>query len=240
MLGKQFLSGGMMMKRKRVCFSELCYVLGLVILALGTALMERANFGMSMVVAPAYLLHLKISQFWPVFSFGMAEYVFQAFLLILLSLVMGRFKKGYLFSFVTAVLYGLILDAVIAAVALIPRFGLADRALSYALGMLLCSLGVAFLFHTYIAPEAYELFVKEVAIRHNWPIERVKTVYDCVSCGIGVILSFAFFGFGHFEGVKLGTIFCALINGTLIGWISRWLEKRLDFRDGLKKGTVGQ
>lgn len=228
------------MNRKRVCFSELAYALGLVILALGTALMERANFGMSMVVVPAYLLHLKISQFWPVFSFGMAEYVFQAFLLILLSLVMGRFKKGYLFSFVTAVLYGLILDAVIAAVALIPRFGLADRALSYALGMLLCSLGVAFLFHTYIAPEAYELFVKEVAIRHNWPIERVKTVYDCVSCGIGVILSFAFFGLGHFEGVKLGTIFCALINGTLIGWISRWLEERLDFRDGLKKGTVGQ
>ena len=100
------------MNRKRVCFTELAYALGLVILDLGTALMERANFGMSMVVAPAYLLHLKISQFWPVFSFGMAEYVFQAFLLILLSLVMGRFKKGYLFSFVTAVLYGLILDAV--------------------------------------------------------------------------------------------------------------------------------
>lgn len=220
------------MKRKRVCFSEAAYVLGLVILALGTALMERADFGMSMVVAPAYLLHLKISRVWTPFSFGMAEYAFQAFLLILLSLVMGRFKKGYLFSFVTAVIYGLTLDAVMSAVALIPRFGLADRVLSYVLGLLLCSLGVAFLFHTYIAPEAYELFVKEVAARHGWPIPRVKTVYDCVSCGIGVLLSFAFFGFGHFEGVKLGTILCALINGTLIGFISRWLEKRLDFRDG--------
>lgn len=221
------------MNRKRVCFSELAYVLGMIILALGTALMERADFGMSMVVAPAYLLHLKISRVWPFFSFGMAEYVFQAFLIILLSLVMGRFKKGYLFSFVTAVLYGLTLDAVMAAVALIPGFGLADRILSYALGLFFCSLGVAFLFHTYIAPEAYELFVKELAARHGWPIPRVKTIYDCVSCGIGVILSFAFFGFGHFAGVKLGTIFCALINGTLIGFISRWLEKRLDFLDGL-------
>ncbi len=227
------------MKRKRVCFSEAAYVLGLVILALGTALMERADFGMSMVVAPAYLLHLKISRVWTPFSFGMAEYAFQAFLLILLSLVMGRFKKGYLFSFVTAVIYGLTLDAVMSAVALIPRFGLADRVLSYVLGLLLCSLGVAFLFHTYIAPEAYELFVKEVAARHGWPIPRVKTVYDCVSCGIGVLLSFAFFGFGHFEGVKLGTILCALINGTLIGWISRWLEDRLDFRDGLRRKGAG-
>lgn len=227
------------MKRKRVCFSEAAYVLGLVILALGTALMERADFGMSMVVAPAYLLHLKISRVWTPFSFGMAEYAFQAFLLILLSLVMGRFKKGYLFSFVTAVIYGLTLDAVMSAVALIPRFGLADRVLSYVLGLLLCSLGVALLFRTYIAPEAYELFVKEVAARHGWPIPRVKTVYDCVSCGIGVLLSFAFFGFGHFEGVKLGTILCALINGTLIGWISRWLEDRLDFRDGLRRKGAG-
>ena len=227
------------MKRKWVCFSEAAYVLGLVILALGTALMERADFGMSMVVAPAYLLHLKISRVWPPFSFGMAEYAFQAFLLILLSLVMGRFKKGYPFSFVTAVIYGLTLDAVMSAVALIPRFGLADRVLSYVLGLLLCSLGVAFLFHTYIAPEVYELFVKEVAAWHGWPIPRVKTVYDCVSCGLGVLLSFAFFGFGHFEGVKLGTILCALINGTLIGWISRWLEDRLDFRDGLRRKGAG-
>ena len=221
------------MKRKKECSSELAYVLGLVILALGTALMERADFGMSMVVAPAYLLHRKLSQVWPFFSFGMAEYVFQAFLLILLCLVMGHFKKGYLFSFVTAVVYGLTLDAVMAAVALIPGFGLASRILFYLLGMVLCSLGVAFLFHTYIAPEAYELFVKELSARHHWPIDRVKTVYDCVSCLIGVALSFAFFGFGHFEGVKLGTIFCALINGTVIGIISRWLEKRLAFGDGL-------
>ena len=47
------------MKTKQNCPTELAYVLGLVILAFGTALMERANFGMSMVVAPAYLLHLK-------------------------------------------------------------------------------------------------------------------------------------------------------------------------------------
>ena len=62
------------MKTKKVFFSEIAYVLGIIILALGTALMERADFGLSMVVAPAYLLHLKISQYITVFSFGMSEY----------------------------------------------------------------------------------------------------------------------------------------------------------------------
>jgi uncharacterized membrane protein YczE len=59
----------------------------------------------------------------------------------------------------------------------------------------------------------------------------VKTVYDCSSCLVGVILSFAFFGFGHFEGVKLGTIFCALVNGWLIGRISALFESLFVFKD---------
>ena len=48
-------------------------ILRIVILALGTALMEHADFGVSMVVAPAYLVHLKLRQTITFFSFGMAE-----------------------------------------------------------------------------------------------------------------------------------------------------------------------
>ena len=70
------------MQGKKVFFAEWAYVFGILALALGTALMEHANFGMSMVVAPAYLLHLKISQFFPAYTFGMSEYVLQAVLLI--------------------------------------------------------------------------------------------------------------------------------------------------------------
>ena len=38
----------------------------------------------------------------------------------------------------------------------------------------------------------------------------------------------------HFEGVKLGTVVCALLNGTIIGTFTKMLEKRYEFRDGLK------
>jgi len=221
------------MKTKKVLWTELAYALGIVILAIGTALMERADFGMSMVVAPAYLLHLKISQVFAAYTFGMSEYLFQAFLLVVISLVMRRFQRSYLFSFVTAVIYGFALDGAIWLVGLIGWEGMAMRLTFYVLGMLLCSLGVAFFFHTYIPPEAYELFVKEIAGRYNLRIDRVKTVYDCISCIAGILLSFAFFGFGHFEGVKLGTVVCALVNGWLIGRISAAMEKRFDFRDAL-------
>lgn len=214
-------------------YAEAAYILGLAILALGTALMEAADFGMSMVVAPAYLLHLVISPTMPFFSFGMAEYVLQGVILLLLACVMRGFKRAYLFSFAIAVLYGFLLDGALALMALAPAPGIAARAVFYVLGLVLCSLGVALLFHTYIAPEAYELFVKEIAAKWKQPIPRVKTAYDCVSCVIAVAMSFAFFGLWHFEGVKLGTILCALVNGTLIGAISRMLEAKLAFADGL-------
>jgi len=219
------------MKKKPVLYSEAAYALGLVILALGTALMEKANFGMSMVVAPAYLLHLKISQHLPFFSFGMAEYMLQGVILVLLAIGMRRFKRAYLFSFATAVLYGFALDAMIALVSPLGASAPALRALWYVLGMAVCSLGVALLFYTYISPEAYELFVKEIAGKTGKPIPRVKTIYDCISCLIAVGMSFAFFGFGRFEGVKLGTILCALVNGTIIGAISAWIDRAFERRD---------
>ena len=222
------------MKTKKVFFSEIAYVLGIIILALGTALMERADFGLSMVVAPAYLLHLKISQYIPVFSFGMAEYSFQAVLLIILSLFLRKFKPYYLFSFVTAVIYGLTLDAAMLLVGVLPLAGLAGKLIFYFVGMLFCSIGVSLLFHTYIPPEAYELFVKEVSAKSKVDINIIKTVYDCLSCLVGVVLSFAFFGLWHFEGVKLGTVICALVNGFLIGKCSKILESVFDFQDALK------
>ena len=46
---------------KKTFYTELAYALGLVFIALGAALMEKANFGVSMIVAPAYLIYLKMS-----------------------------------------------------------------------------------------------------------------------------------------------------------------------------------
>ncbi|MBR3796621.1 MAG: hypothetical protein IKK34_11460 [Clostridia bacterium] len=221
------------MKKKPVLHSEAAYLLGIAILALGTALMEKADFGMSMVVAPAYLLHLRLVEALPFFSFGMAEYMLQGVILVLLALAMRRFRRVYLLSFGTAVLYGFTLDAMLALAAPLGADSFALRVLWYVLGMVVCSLGVALFFKTYISPEAYELFVKEIAGRTGQPIAKVKTIYDCVSCLLSVIMSFAFFGFGHFEGVKLGTVICALVNGAIIGAISAWLDRTFDLRDAL-------
>ena len=221
------------MKTRKTFSTELAYLIGIIVLAFGSAFMEKADFGMSMVVAPAYLLHLKISEYLPFYTFGMSEYVLQIFVLIALVLIMRKFKKGYLFSFITAVFYGFVLDGSMILLSYLPLMGLPGRFLYYFIGIFCCAVGISLLFHTYISPEAYDLFVKELAAKTGKDINKIKTVYDICSCTVGLIMSFLFYGFGNFVGVKAGTIFCALVNGWLISLCSRFFESRFTFEDKL-------
>ena len=223
--------------KKKTFSTELSYLLGIIFLALGTAGMELSDFGVSMVVAPAYLAHLKLSQTLPFFSFGMAEYMLQGVLLIIMALILRRFKFSYLFSFITAVFYGFTLDACMALLALLPAHMMLVRILGYAVGMLLCSIGVSLMFHTYIPGEAYEVFVMELARKFRVNVHVFKTGYDICMCLLSVALSFLFFGFGHFEGIKWGTVLCALINGWLIGCCSKFFTTHFDFIDKLPLRT---
>ena len=220
-------------KEKRVFYAEMAYILGLAAIALGTAFMAKADFGVSMIVAPAYLVHLKISQTWSFVTFGVAEYMLQFLLLVLLTVVVRRFRISYLFSVVTALLYGLELDVFVVMLSEIDARGMITRLVFYVVGLLTCTAGVSLMFHTYISPESYELFVKEVADRFDFSLTKVKTIYDCASCLVAILLSFAFFGFGSFKGINVGTVASALVNGWLIGRFTVLFERYWTFRDGL-------
>ena len=220
------------MEKKKMS-AELAYALGLLLIAASAALMERADFGMSMVVAPAYLLYRWLGPTWSFFTFGMAEYCLQAVLLVLMVLIVRRFRVSWLFSFVTAVIYGFMLDGFMLLAAMLPADELWQRLIYYVVGLLGCAAGVSAMFHTYISPEVYELFVKEVADCFHADIHKCKTVYDCVSCLVAVAMSFLIFGPWHFEGVKWGTVLCALVNGWIIGRFSAFYEKHWTFYDAL-------
>lgn len=219
--------------KKRTFYTEIAYIAGIMALALGTAFMEKADFGVSMVVAPAYLLYLKLSQFFDFMTFGIAEYTLQACLLICMIVILREFKVSYLFSFLTAVIYGLMLDCSMTIIAGLETLTFPWRIFFYLSGQLLGAAGVSFIFHTYIAPEVYELFVKKVSAKMNKDINHFKIVYDCISCLTAILMSFLFFGLFRFEGVKAGTVISAFVNGRLIALFSRHLEQHLSFTDRL-------
>ena len=227
---------------KKKFSTEFAYVCGIVLIAMGVVFMEKADFGVSMIVAPAYLLYLWLSQFWGFFTFGMAEYTVQAILLVVMMLVIRRFRVPYLFSFVTAVIYGFVLDGFMMLGVFLPDGIFWLRVVYYLIGLGLTGSGVAFMFHTYIPPEVYELFVKEVSARFDLDINKFKTAYDCASCLVGIAMSFLFFGLWNFVGVNVGTVVCALVNGFVISRFSALYEKHWEFCDrfGWRRFFEGQ
>ena len=200
------------------------YLLATPTIAFGTALMEAADFGMSMVTAPAYLLYLKLSETMPFLTFGTVSYLYEALLLVIMALLVRKFRVWYLLGFLTAVYFGVALDGWVWLVGLVPCETAAMRLVFYVAGMVICALGVSLVFHTVLPPEIYEMFVKEISQAYQLDINRCKLCYDCISLLLAVAMSFAFFGFGVFRGVKLGTLVCALVNGPIIGLWSRLLE----------------
>lgn len=215
--------------KKRVFYTELSYFIGIAIVALGTALTAWGDFGISMVVAPAFILHLKMSQLIPWFTFGVAEYVLQAVILLLMICLLKRVKITYLLSFLTAIFYGLVLDGGAALLALLPAPGVGARLIAYICGDLAVCAGVALVFHTYIPPEAYEMFVMELSRKLHIKLHTFKTIYDCASLVVAVAMSFLLLG--SLQGVGVGTVICALLNGTLINLFSKLFERFWKFED---------
>ena len=149
------------MSRKIKISSEVTYFAAIVLLSLAVATLSTADFGISMIVAPAYLLSLKAG----FLSFGQAEYVVQAIVFILLCIVLKRFRFVYFFSFGTCLIYGFVLDLWRKIPFLNPAatppgsMNLPLRIAMFVLGMILTSFSVALFFKTYLFPQVYDFFV---------------------------------------------------------------------------------
>lgn len=208
---------------------ELAWFLGLSICALGVCFATKSGFGVSMVVAPAYVLYLKVSQYISWFTFGIGEYCLQGTLIIVLAIILGRFKKKYILTLVSVIFYGLCVD--------IWRyiFGgevygfMWQRVISCVVGIVVTSFSIAMVLRTYLPQEAYEMFVKEITDNFSLDMNKVKWIYDISSLVIAIILMLVLFREFSFEIIGVATVICTLVNAPLIAAWGKLLDKMCDF-----------
>lgn len=225
---------------KKVKFStELTYVLAMIIMPVAVEFAKYADFGLSMVVSPAYLMSRLVPFEW--FTFGRAEYCVQALLLVAMCIVMRKFKVSYLFSFLTAFIYGNILDGLDLFMCRLQTEILWLRIIYFALSLVLTALSVSLFFNTYFIPQAYDFFVREVPKKFSLNRNRFKLIYDWSSfavsaalCAVLYYITYKSTGKGVIEGIGIGTIICAILNSFLIGAFSKLWDKHIEFIDLLK------
>ena len=98
------------MENRKPFSRELAFVFAILFLQLGTSLSAKADLGISMIVAPAYVLHLKLHTYFSFATFGFLQYTVQALLLIALCILSRKVKLNWVLSFVTAFIGGNVLD----------------------------------------------------------------------------------------------------------------------------------
>ena len=217
------------MKKIKI-YGEIAYFLSIIMMSFSVAMVSAADLGLSMVVAPAYI----VSQALGLITFGQSEYLVQALLLVLFCLIVKKFRPLYLVSFGTCLIYGAMLDL---WRVIIPMFNPAITApgsmdwpirIAFFLGgAVITAFSVALSFHAYLYPQMYDYFVKGVSAALNKDRGKIKTVFDMSCLAVALVLTFAIFG--RLVGVGVATFITAAINGPIIHLFDRLLTERFSF-----------
>lgn len=212
--------------------AEILWLLGILTVALGVAICSKADLGVSMIAAPAFIVNEYVIKFFPQFSVGMTEYSIQGIMLLLMCLIVGKFTWKYLLSFLAAVIYGYTLDFFIMILGGISAGSLPAQWCMLLLGDMITAFGVACFFRTYLPLQVYELFVAEVASCKKLDIIRTKRAFDISLLVISAVLAAVFFG--DFENLSLtksfhslgaGTVVTTVINSVLIRLFGNLLDR---------------
>lgn len=220
-----------MSAKKITVHSEIVYAAAIILLSLAVAMLSAANYGVSMIVAPAYI----ISQRLGVITFGQGEYLVQSILFIVFCILMKKVKLVYFSSFATCLIYGAVLDLWRKFVPLfnpeitVPgSMNIATRIILFLGGMILTSFSVMLFYKTYLYPQVYDFFVKGISARFNKDRTKFKIAFDfsclAVSCFLTLVL------FRKFIGIGVGTIILTALNGFIIGWFDKLFDKFVNLK----------
>ena len=215
--------------KKIKLYSEPVYFFAIILLAFSVAMCATTDFGLSMIVSPAFILSQKLG----FITFGQGEYIIQAILFIAFCILVKNFKPVYLSSFLTGIIYGAVLDLW----RLLPIFNpsvnepgsmnIVIRIIFFAMSTVMCSLSIALFFHVYLYPQVYDFFVKGVSAHFGINRTKFKRIFDASCLAVSCIMTLLFFG--RFVGVGVGTIVITLVNGIIIGAFDKLLGKHFEF-----------
>lgn len=209
--------------------AEVAWVLGILFCSLGVCFSAKSGLGVSMVVAPAYVLYQKISQYFSWFTFGMSEYCLQGILVAMLSVVLRRFKWKYVLSFLVAVIHGSLVDLWNNVFSFVECDLLFERWAFCILGGVVTSFAISLMLRTYLPQEAYEVVVKEISDKYNFSFNKVKWIYDISSLVFSIILMLLLFGEFSFEMIGAGTLFLTVFNAPMITLYGKFNDKFFTF-----------
>lgn len=208
--------------------AEMAWVIGTFLCAFGVVLCTKSGLGLSMMAAPPYILHIRLKDMLPWFTQGTAQYLFEGTMLVVMCVLIARFRLKFLLSFLSGVIFGVALDMWLLLMGGNGQYSsMALRVCSFAGGIGCISLSVAFMFRTYLPAQIPELLVIEVAKHYKVEQPRIKLILDLTCLTLSFVLALTLTG--KLTGIGVGTVVIAVANAPLIRLWSKPVDKYFRF-----------
>lgn len=200
------------------------YILGLFFLAFGVAFSVNSNLGVSPVNSLPYVVSLITET-----DMGSCVVlIFGSYILVQILLLRRNFQWINLTQMVFSTLFGYFVDFakwVVGDFALPTYFG---QLAMLAISIIMVAAGVCLYMDMKLVNMPMEGMTHAIreTLLPGLAFHDVKVIMDCVVVGIGVVLSLAFLG--RLDGIREGTVICALLVGKLMKPIKKILQPVMD------------
>ena len=219
------------MNKKITKIGEVSWFVGNILCAIGNCLIAKSAFGLSSIIAPAFILNRKIG----FLSVGVCEYIIQGILLALCCLIIGKFKGKFIATICNIIFYGACFDIVNYLLGFLQPTDILIRIIVAAIGTLITGFAIALMLRTYIPPSAYEIFVREIAEAKGLNVAKMKLIFDASMLTLTAILMFALLGGFYIDIIGPLTVIAAFLNSFVIGFFGKILDKCCDFSPAIPK-----
>lgn len=214
----------MPIKNKKIFLRIALYILGLFILALGVAFSINSSLGVSPVSSLPYIISLIIKK-----DMGtIVIIVFSAFILIQILLLGKDFQWINLTQLIFSTIFGYFVD--------FAKFILGDFTIPTYIGQLimltisiiLVAIGVSLYVDAKLVNMPMEGMVAAInkKVFKKKTFADVKVIMDSTVVVIGIFLSLIFMG--KLEGIREGTILCALLVGKTMKAIQKKILPKIE------------
>ncbi len=221
-------------KKKIHGMNEVAYVLGMIICAFAVCIGTKADLGISVVAAPAYIYSKIFEEIWPWLTQGRAEYIWQGIQLVIMCLIIMRVKARYLLSLLSSFIGGVLIDAWFLVLGGNGAYENTVARIFALLASQIClGFAVSLFFRTSMPVQVCELVMLEISKKFNVSASRIKLIYDMIALAISLVLSLAVTR--SLTGIGVGTIMIAVCTSPLTVLFGKLLDRFFVFDSAFKR-----
>lgn len=203
---------------KKLIARVVCYCAGLLVLSFGIALAVNSQLGVSPVSSLPYV----VSQILGISMGTCTTMVYILYILLQMILHGKKFQPTLLVQLVFSTIFGYCVDgakAILGSFMLPTYFG---QLTMLAVSIMLISFSLVLYIDVRLTPMPPEGLISCIGARVGKPFPKVKTIFDCTSVLIGLLLCLVFLG--KVVGIREGTVISALLVGKFMAIFRKYLS----------------